>query len=1030
MTVSRYAKSVWKRGQTGQAIIILAIGFVALLCFVGIVTDVSLLFVRYSTLRRAVDAAAIAASSQMRRATVTQADMVAAGNDPNKAQNLAFARSVTNVNLAARQFVEFYGLNPSEVVVDSCDTVAAGTPEYTTLQCAAGQQPRKLVLVTAQVLSPTVFLRLVGWNDVTLQATAISETAVLDVVMIFDASESMASQTNYDSFADIPIRDANGRVTSVENRAMRWLPPLMGASPNLYPDGSNPYTSIVDRLANLNLSNSTLRSVSNYAAGWQYTLRQTQAAIDANPNAYPVSAFTYENSQWRRVTNWQTQTTRFPQNRACGVKFFPFAQAADLVPNGNAADGFLTDNVRQEYEAMITAELGTPPGGTRWYPDRYDGFQPTYNYFGCCNDPNGDGNFSDLVCKPFRQMRDAALEFLNRLDFQRGDRVGFVTFDRTAYTVDLNGTALPTPMVESQANAVQSLLGIVGVRAEPNFYADTRGQNTNTRDGFWDSFVIGNEPFDSTNSASTVVQFAQFPSLMETQWSRQTSQWISGSGFDRRELGTLNHYPVKDQCYFQNAMLPFPLSLFSSPPNSADYTRAGATAANPLGSIGYSLQGVPLDGTVAGIQYQTSRFPTPLAAWNGAATIMTPDLNEASWDTYMRSSQAFWSDSYVRQLDKPTYSYEFRSGCASSNVGAALRVANSTLLNPQTVRDENSGAVWVMILLGDGAAGASDPSQRNGNFVLRQSDPYYGGVSNGGPGIAITNFNDARAEYGAYGVCPYGSVTGNATYNRERTGELTRGFEVKSPRCMDELWNTRQTCTQAVPVGGRVDDATLDLFRTDNCQLGLYDVDDFARDWADFIGLTEVPRISPFALLEDAQNRSAFRLPTVFTIGFGLDFASNNTGNLCTSNLDDCLGEELLRYIADVGDNNRIDSDYYEDLNEGDLRGGIQFHPNSLYVNGVTALGNIDDLIVPGSNAVVYADRGPCETSIGVYPTADDFFRNATNNNPSNLSVLFDQQYRTAHGESCGNYFNAPDATELATVFDQIAQRMFTRLTR
>jgi hypothetical protein len=1027
MTLSRYAKSVWKRGQTGQAIIILAIGFVALLCFVGIVTDVSLLFVRYSTLRRAVDAAAIAASSQMRRATITQADLVAAGNNRTQAQNMAFARSVTNVNLAARQFIEFYGLNPSEVVVDSCDTVAAGTPEYTTLLCGANQQPRKLVLVTAQVLSPTIFLRLVGWNDVTLQAAAISETAVLDVVMIFDASESMASQTNYDSFSDVPTRNANGRVTGTENRSMRWLPPLMGYGPNLYFDGTPASTSIVDRLANLNLSNSTLRSVSNYVAGWQYTLQQTQAAIDANPTAYPVSAFEYTNSQWRRVTNWQTQTSKFPQNRACGVKFFPFAQAADLVPNGNPADGFQYDNVRQEYEAMLTAELGSPPAGTRRYPDRYDGFVPTYNYFGCCNDPNGDGNFSDLVCEPFRQMRDAALEFLNRLDFQRGDRVGFVTFDRTAYTVDLNASAAPSAMMESQASAIDALMRVVGVRAEPNFYADT------TADGLWDSFVIGNEPFDPAGSASTVVQFAQYPALMQTQWDDNSNNWISAAGFDRRPLGTLNHYPVKDQCFFQNATLPFPLGLFSSPPNAADYTRAGATTSNPLGSIGYSLTGIPLDGTVAGITHQGTRFPTPLAAWNGVSTLMNPDLNEASWDSYMRSTNGFWSDNYIRQLDKPTYSYELRAGCGSSNVGAALRTANSTLLNPLTVRDENSGAVWVMILLGDGAAGASDPSQRNGNFNLRQSDPYFGNVSNGGPGIAIANINDARAEYGAYGVCPYGSVTGNNTNNQSTTGELTRGFEVRSPRCMDEAWHTRQTCTQSVPPGGRVNDATLDLFRTSNCQVALYDVDDFARDWADFIGLTEVPRISPFALLDDAQNRSAFRLPTIFTIGFGLDFA-NNSSNLCASNLDDCLGEELLRYVADVGDNNRVDSDYYEDINEGDgrsngdtLGGYFNNYPNALLPNGVTALGNIDDLRVAGSNQAVYADRGPCELPINVYATADDYFRVAVNND---LTVLINQQYRTPHGESCGNYFNAPDATELATVFDQIAQRMFTRLTR
>jgi Flp pilus assembly protein TadG len=58
-----------RRSRSGQAIIIIAFAFIALIAFVGIATDVALLFVRYSTLRRAVDAAAIAAAGQVREGT-------------------------------------------------------------------------------------------------------------------------------------------------------------------------------------------------------------------------------------------------------------------------------------------------------------------------------------------------------------------------------------------------------------------------------------------------------------------------------------------------------------------------------------------------------------------------------------------------------------------------------------------------------------------------------------------------------------------------------------------------------------------------------------------------------------------------------------------------------------------------------------------------------------------------------------------------------------------------------------------------
>src|SRR5262249_44414542 len=41
----------------------------------------------------------------------------------------------------------------------------------------------------------------------------------------------------------------------------------------------------------------------------------------------------------------------------------------------------------------------------------------------------GDGNYSDLICQPFKQVRDAARRFIERMDFVRGDRLVLVTFD-------------------------------------------------------------------------------------------------------------------------------------------------------------------------------------------------------------------------------------------------------------------------------------------------------------------------------------------------------------------------------------------------------------------------------------------------------------------------------------------------------------------------------------------------------------------------------------------------------------------------
>ena len=176
-------RRMMRRGQIGQSVVILALGMLGLLAFVGITTDVSVMFVRYSALRRAVDAASIAAAGQMRQ-----------------------DRTIATVSLTARQYIEFHGINPRDVVVETCHNQPRHDfdPDSPGIQLGVGETDdpevctddlRKLVRVTAQVESPTFFLRLLGFRNITLQASAISETAVLDVILVMDVSESMAIET-------------------------------------------------------------------------------------------------------------------------------------------------------------------------------------------------------------------------------------------------------------------------------------------------------------------------------------------------------------------------------------------------------------------------------------------------------------------------------------------------------------------------------------------------------------------------------------------------------------------------------------------------------------------------------------------------------------------------------------------------------------------------------------------------------------------------------------------------------------------
>src|SRR5256885_1439789 len=88
-----------RRNRNGQALIIIAAAFLALIAFVGIAVDVAMMFARFSTLRRAVDAASIAAASHVRE-----------GSDYG------------TLVAIANQYIKVHGLDPSSVKVETCET--------------------------------------------------------------------------------------------------------------------------------------------------------------------------------------------------------------------------------------------------------------------------------------------------------------------------------------------------------------------------------------------------------------------------------------------------------------------------------------------------------------------------------------------------------------------------------------------------------------------------------------------------------------------------------------------------------------------------------------------------------------------------------------------------------------------------------------------------------------------------------------------------------------------------------------------
>ena len=158
------------KSESGQAIVIVALGFVMLLAFTGIVVDVARVFVQRAQLRRAVDAAGLAATGQFRTGA-TGPDIVQAAIDLIRAHDIA---------------------DPS-VIVETCGSLpGGGTTDNPALCPPAGQPKRKLVRISAQAEVSMLFLQLVGINKVPVEASSTAEAAAVDAVLILDTSESQA----------------------------------------------------------------------------------------------------------------------------------------------------------------------------------------------------------------------------------------------------------------------------------------------------------------------------------------------------------------------------------------------------------------------------------------------------------------------------------------------------------------------------------------------------------------------------------------------------------------------------------------------------------------------------------------------------------------------------------------------------------------------------------------------------------------------------------------------------------------------
>jgi hypothetical protein len=172
--------------EKGQTWVIMAVAVTALIILMGFAVDSAILFSNYTKLKRAVDAAAVAASNQYKVKNGKLTDT----------STFDVTLLQTKMTQVAKEMLIMHDLDTSAVNLQLriCGDSGLQTefPDFYA-KCPAPSDPnqRKLVYVQASEEAPTYFLHIIGINSIPITTNSVSEAAPIDLVLVFDTSESM-----------------------------------------------------------------------------------------------------------------------------------------------------------------------------------------------------------------------------------------------------------------------------------------------------------------------------------------------------------------------------------------------------------------------------------------------------------------------------------------------------------------------------------------------------------------------------------------------------------------------------------------------------------------------------------------------------------------------------------------------------------------------------------------------------------------------------------------------------------------------
>jgi hypothetical protein len=182
-------------------LVIFGFALLAMLAFVGLVTDAASLYVTYGQLKRAVDSAAVAGANEFKRGSnlihmyQSAHEVLALHNVPLDEVDLKlYICDAGDRNGDG----DFTGGDDADGIRDAY--LQSLVPDFWR-KCpdtTAGEAPRKLVYVQAKQRARVYFLSLFGVQSVLLTTDAKSEAALVNLVIVLDISESMASEMDSD----------------------------------------------------------------------------------------------------------------------------------------------------------------------------------------------------------------------------------------------------------------------------------------------------------------------------------------------------------------------------------------------------------------------------------------------------------------------------------------------------------------------------------------------------------------------------------------------------------------------------------------------------------------------------------------------------------------------------------------------------------------------------------------------------------------------------------------------------------------